>query len=84
MKSSRLKAVRAGKVVFADYLKGYGNLLVIDHGRGYFTVYGCNNSSMEKDIGDLVEAGEIISHVGSKESDLSVFILRVASQWETN
>lgn len=66
-----VKAVRAGKVVFADYLKGYGNLLVIDHGRGYFTVYG-NNSSMEKDIGDLVEAGEIISHVGSKESDLSV------------
>ena len=66
-----VKAVRAGKVVFADYLRGYGNLLVIDHGRGYFTVYG-NNSSMEKDIGDLVDAGEVISHVGSKESDLSV------------
>lgn len=66
-----VKAVRAGKVVFADYLRGYGNLLVIDHGGGYFTVYG-NNSSMEKDIGDLVKAGEVISHVGSKESDLSV------------
>ncbi len=40
---------------------------------------------MEKDIGDLVEAGEIISHVGSKESDLSVFILpRLRHNGKTN
>ncbi|MCD8338792.1 MAG: peptidoglycan DD-metalloendopeptidase family protein [Burkholderiales bacterium] len=66
-----VKAVRSGKVVFSDYLRGYGNLLIIDHGGGYFTVYG-NNSSMNKDIGDSVKAGEVISHVGSKDSDLSV------------
>ncbi len=66
-----VKAVRDGKVVFADYLRGYGNLLIIDHGGGYYSVYG-NNSSMIKDIGDSVKAGEIISRVGSKESDLSV------------
>lgn len=66
-----VKAIRGGKVVFSDYLRGYGNLLIIDHGKGYFSVYG-NNSSMEKDIGDLVKQGEVISHVGSKESDLSV------------
>ncbi len=66
-----VKAVRSGKVVFSDYLRGYGNLLIIDHGGGYYTVYG-NNASMNKDIGDSVKAGEIISHVGSKESDLSI------------
>ena len=66
-----VKAVRAGKVVFSDYLRGYGNMIIIDHGKGYFTVYG-NNSSLEKDIGDYVQAGETISRVGSKENDLTI------------
>ena len=66
-----VKAVRAGKVVFSDYLRGYGNMIIIDHGKGYFTVYG-NNSSLEKNIGDYVQAGETISRVGSKENDLTI------------
>lgn len=68
---SSVKAVRAGKVVFSDYLRGYGNMIIVDHGKGYFTVYG-NNSSLEKDIGDYVQAGETISRVGSKENDLTI------------
>lgn len=66
-----VRAVRAGKVVFADYLRGYGNMVIIDHGKGYFSVYG-NNASIEKDIGDTVAAGDTISRVGSKDSDLTV------------
>lgn len=64
-------AVRGGKVVFADYLKGYGNLLIIDHGKGYFSVYG-NNAELEKDIGDSVRSGEVISHVGKGSGSVSV------------
>ena len=56
-------AVRDGKVVFADYLRGYGNLIILDHGAGYFTVYG-NNATLEKDIGDKVKAGDVISRAG--------------------
>ena len=52
-------AVRDGKVVFADYLRGYGNLIILDHGAGYFTVYG-NNATLEKDIGDKVKALSLI------------------------
>lgn len=66
-----VRAVRAGRVVFADYLRGYGNMVIIDHGKGYFSVYG-NNASIEKDIGDTVAAGDTISRVGSKDSDLTV------------
>ncbi len=64
-------AVRDGKVVFSDYLRGYGNLLIIDHGRGYFSVYG-NNSELDKDIGDPVKTGEVVSRVGKGEGTLSI------------
>ena len=56
-------AVRDGKVVFADYLRGYGNLIILDHGAGYFTVYG-NNATLEKDKGEKVKAGDVISRAG--------------------
>jgi septal ring factor EnvC (AmiA/AmiB activator) len=69
-------AAKSGKVVFADYLRGYGNMIIIDHGSGYFSVYG-NNVRLDKDVGDRVAAGEIISWVGSRESDLSVLYFEV-------
>ncbi|WP_300875563.1 murein hydrolase activator EnvC [uncultured Parasutterella sp.] len=64
-------AVRDGKVVFADYLRGYGNLIILDHGAGYFTVYG-NNATLEKDIGDRVKVGDVISRAGKNEGAVSV------------
>jgi septal ring factor EnvC (AmiA/AmiB activator) len=73
---SAVHAARGGKVVFADYLRGYGNMIIIDHGGGYFSVYG-NNVRLDKDVGDRVGAGETISWVGSKESDLSVLYFEV-------
>lgn len=69
-------AVRAGKVVFSDYLRGYGNLLIIDHGKGYFSVYG-NNVSLNKDIGDSVQAGDVISRVGKNDGSLSVLYFEI-------
>lgn len=66
-----VRAVRAGKVVFSDYLRGYGNLIILDHGKGYYSVYG-NNATLEKDIGDAVKAGEVISRAGKNGDALSV------------
>ncbi|EAR20805.1 murein hydrolase activator EnvC family protein [Nitrococcus mobilis] len=60
---SAVHAVAGGRVVFADWLRGLGLLLIIDHGGGYMTLYG-HNQSLYKGIGDWIEAGEIIAAVG--------------------
>lgn len=57
-------AVAAGRVIYADWLKGYGLLMVIDHGRGYMSLYA-NNDALFKEVGEAVTAGERISSVGS-------------------
>lgn len=57
-------AVAAGRVVFADWLRGFGNLLVIDHGEGFLSVYG-NNESLLADVGAPVGAGDPVATVGS-------------------
>ncbi len=57
-------ACAEGRVVFADWLRGYGNLIIIDHGKGYLSVYG-NNETLYKSVGDYVKQGETISAVGS-------------------
>lgn len=59
-----VRSVGPGRVVFADWLRGFGNLLVIDHGGGYLSVYGYNESLL-KTAGDSVEAGETIAAVGN-------------------
>lgn len=58
-----VQAVHAGRVVFADYLNGYGLLLIIDHGEGYLTLYGRNQGLM-RNAGDWVQAGDVIAEVG--------------------
>lgn len=57
-------AVAGGRVVFADWLRGFGNLLIIDHGGQYMTIYG-NNQSVLKHAGDIVKAGDIIASTGN-------------------
>ena len=59
-----VRAVAAGQVVFADWMRGYGNLLILDHGAGYLTIYA-NNESLLKEIGDRVGAAESIAIVGA-------------------
>ena len=58
-----VKAVYAGKVVFADWLRGFGLLLILDHGDGYMTLYG-HNQSLTKQPGDLVRANEVVAVLG--------------------
>ena len=57
-------AVAAGQVVYADWLRGFGNLLIIDHGQGYMSLYG-NNETLYKQVGDKLHAGDVIAAVGS-------------------
>ncbi len=57
-------AVHAGRVAFADWLRGFGLLLIIDHGEGYMTLYG-HNQSLFKEAGDWVEPGEPVAAAGS-------------------
>ncbi|HEY5994220.1 MAG TPA: peptidoglycan DD-metalloendopeptidase family protein [Gallionellaceae bacterium] len=59
-----VKAVAAGKVVFADWLRGFGNLLIIDHGKGYMSLYG-NNETLYKQVGDTLRGGDVIAASGS-------------------
>jgi septal ring factor EnvC (AmiA/AmiB activator) len=61
---SEVRAVAAGRVVFADWMRGYGNLLILDHGEGYLTIYG-NNESVLKRVGDAVHGGETVATVGA-------------------
>ncbi len=56
-------AVYSGTVVFADYLRGYGLVVLLDHGKGDMTLYGYNQSLLKRE-GDKVKAGEIIAQVG--------------------
>jgi septal ring factor EnvC (AmiA/AmiB activator) len=58
-----VKAVSRGKVIFAEWLRGYGLMMILDHGRGYSTLYAFNQSLYRK-TGDSVEAGEVIASVG--------------------
>jgi murein hydrolase activator len=59
-----VKAIAAGRVVFADWLRGFGNLLIIDHGGGYMSLYG-NNESLYKQVGATVRGGETVAVVGN-------------------
>lgn len=61
---SPVKALGPGQVVFADWLRGFGNLIIIDHGDGYMSLYG-NNEAVLKHEGDSVKAGETIASVGN-------------------
>jgi septal ring factor EnvC (AmiA/AmiB activator) len=62
--SQSVKSVAAGRVVFADWLRGFGNLLIIDHGQGYMSLYG-NNEALLKQVGDTLRGGETIASVGN-------------------
>ena len=68
-----VKAIAPGEVVYADWLRGFGNLLILDHGSGYMSLYG-NNEALFRRVGDRLGAGDTIASVGnsggSEESGL--------------
>ena len=61
---SEVKSVASGRVVFADWLRGFGNLLIVDHGDGYMSLYG-NNQALLKKVGETVKGGDTIAAVGN-------------------
>jgi septal ring factor EnvC (AmiA/AmiB activator) len=61
---SEVSAIAYGRVAFADWLRGYGLLIIIDHGQGYMSLYG-HNESLLHEAGAWVEPGKVISIVGS-------------------
>ena len=59
-----VRAAADGVVIFADWMRGFGNLLIIDHGSQYMTIYG-NNQSLLKRPGDKVKLGEVVAAAGN-------------------
>ena len=77
-----VKAVAAGRVVFADWLRGFGNLLIIDHGNAYMSLYG-NNETLYKQVGDELRGGDTVASVGNSGGNVDsglYFELRHKSQ----
>ena len=64
---SLILAIHTGKVVYADYFQGYGNLLIIDHGLAYYSLYG-HCSEFLAAVGDMVRAGQPVAMVGDSGS----------------
>lgn len=58
-----VKAVHHGRIAFSDWLRGFGLLVIIDHGDGYMSLYG-HNESLYRDVGEWVETGDVIATVG--------------------
>ena len=63
-KSESVKAIYQGRVIFADWLRGFGLLLIVDHGDDYMSLYGFNQALL-KDTGDWVASNEVIASTGT-------------------
>ncbi len=60
---TNIRAINRGRVVYADWLRGYGLLTILDHGKGYMTLYAFNQS-LYAAVGEWVDAGTVIATVG--------------------
>jgi len=70
-----IHAVARGRVVFADAFKGYGNLVIVDHGKSFHSLYG-NVLRLNTKVGDQVEAGDVLAHSGHPGSSGLYFEIR--------
>ena len=61
---SNVKSVASGQIVFSDWLRGFGNIIIIDHGKSYMSLYG-NNDSLLKEKGEFIKGGEVIALSGN-------------------
>lgn len=59
-----VRAIYQGRIVFANWLQGLGLLTIVDHGNGYLSLYG-HNQSLYKKVGDIVKAGDVIGSTGN-------------------
>jgi septal ring factor EnvC (AmiA/AmiB activator) len=67
---TEVKAISTGKVIFADWFKNLGLLIIIEHGNGYMSLYG-HNQSLNKKQGDWVLPGEPVALVGDSGGQTS-------------
>ncbi len=65
-----VRAISKGRVVFSDWMRGFGLLLIIDHGDGYMSLYG-QNQNLRKNTGDWVNGGDVIASVGDGGGQMS-------------
>ena len=59
-----VRAIASGQVVYAEWMRGFGNLLILDHGEAYLSIYA-NNQALLKQVGDVVAPGETIATTGA-------------------
>lgn len=59
-----VRAIAGGQVVYAEWMRGFGNLLILDHGEAYLSIYA-NNESLLKQVGDVVAGGEAVATTGA-------------------
>ncbi len=64
---TEIRAILSGKILYADWFKGFGNIVIIDHGDHMFTIYGYASELLKKE-GDIISQGESIALVGSSGS----------------
>ena len=77
---AEVKSVHQGRVVFSNYLRGFGLLLIIEHGNGYMTLYG-HNQELLKDTGDSVQTNEVVARAGNTGGlDKSALYFEIRSQ----
>lgn len=78
----KVLAAGSGRVVFAEWLRGFGEIVIIDHGDQFLSVYG-NNNKLLKSAGESVKSGEVIAEVGNSSGNLQTglyFELRYRGQ----
>ncbi|MEM7401630.1 MAG: peptidoglycan DD-metalloendopeptidase family protein [Pseudomonadota bacterium] len=61
---NNVRSIYHGRVAFAEWMRGLGLLVIVDHGGGYMSLYG-HNQSLFKQVGEWVDAGEILANVGN-------------------
>jgi len=61
---TRVHAIAPGRVVYASWLSGFGNIIIVDHGAKYLSVYAYNQSLLKR-VGDIVDTGDTIASVGA-------------------
>jgi septal ring factor EnvC (AmiA/AmiB activator) len=62
-----IRAIYDGEVIFADYFKGYGNMVIVDHGGGFFSLYA-HASALSKRVGAKVAKNDVVASVGDLDS----------------
>ncbi|MEX1827901.1 peptidoglycan DD-metalloendopeptidase family protein [Luteibacter sp. CQ10] len=71
-RGSEVKAVARGRVVFANFLRGYGMMIIVNHGNGFMSMYG-NNETLLHGVGDMVEAGEAVGTAAAPAGDSGAY-----------